>query len=159
MKVYNKKGLLWGLFWTALGLFSLYRAFVAPDSFWLQQVKSVVIAAVVQSGKDEAVAAVIAAVVLLMGATGFVRAFSKTATREDRIAELDERNRLVKLKYKARTFDIMFWITMAVMLLSLLAYLLTENLGWGFLFVTSGVLAGISILVELIAFIYYERRE
>lgn len=38
MKVYNKKGLLWGLFWTVLGLFSLYRAFVAPDSFWLQQV-------------------------------------------------------------------------------------------------------------------------
>ena len=143
MKVYNKKGLLWGLFWTVLGLFSLYRAFVDPDSFWLQQVKSVVIAAVV----------------LLMGATGFVRAFSKSATREDRIAELDERNRLVKLKYKARTFDIMFWITMAVMLLSLLAYLLTENLGWGFLFVTSGVLAGISIRVELIAFIYYERRE
>ena len=91
MKVYNKKGLLWGLFWTVLGLFSLYRAFVDPDSFWLQQVKSVVIAAVV--------------------------------------------------------------------LLSLLAYLLTENLGWDFLFVTSSVLAGISILVELIAFLYYERRE
>ena len=143
MKVYNKKGLAWGIFWTVLGLFSLYRDFADPDSFWLQQVKG----------------AVISVVVLLMGATGFVRAFSKTATREDRIAELDERNRLVKLKYKARTFDIMFWITMAVMLLSLLAYLLTENLGWGFLFVTSGVLAGISILVELIAFIYYERRE
>ena len=64
----------------------------------------------------------------------------------------------MKLKYKARTFDIMFWITMAVMLLSLLVYLLTENLGWGFIFVTSGVLAGISVLVELIVFIYYERR-
>ena len=47
----------------------------------------------------------------------------------------------------------------AVVLLSLLAYLLTENLGWGVLFVTSGLLAGIIILVELIAFIYYERRE
>ena len=142
MKVYNKKGLAWGIFWTVLGLFSLYRDFADPDSFWLQQVKG----------------AVISVVVLLMGATGFVRAFSKTATREDRIAELDERNRLVKLKYKARTFDIMFWITMAVMLLSLLVYLLTENLGWGFIFVTSGVLAGISVLVELIVFIYYERR-
>ena len=142
MKVYNKKGLAWGIFWTVLGLFSLYRDFADPDSFWLQQVKG----------------AVISVVVLLMGATGFVRAFSKAAAREDRIMELDERNRLVKLKYKARTFDIMFWITVAVMLLSLLAYLLTENLGWGFIFVTSRVLAGISVLVELIVFIYYERR-
>ena len=142
MKVYNKKGLAWGAFWTALGLFSLYRYITDPVDFLPRQIKHLVIAAVV----------------LLLGIAGFVRAFSKSATREDKITELDERNRLVKLKYKARTFDIMFWITMAVMLLSLLAYLLTENLGWGFIFVTSGVLAGISVLVELIVFIYYERR-
>ena len=142
MKVYNKKGLAWGIFWTVLGLFSLYRDFADPDSFWLQQVKGVVISVVV----------------LLMGATGFVRAFSKAAAREDRIMELDERNRLVKLKYKARTFDIMFWITMTVMAAALLAYHFTENLGWGFIFVTCGVLTGISILVELIVFIHYERR-
>ena len=142
MKVYNKKGLAWGIFWTALGLFSLYRSIADPVDFLPRQIKHLVIAAVV----------------LLLGIAGFVRAFSKSATREDRIAELDERNQLVKLKYRARTFDIMFWITMAVMLLSLLAYLLTENLGWGFIFVTSGVLAGISVLVELIVFIYYERR-
>ena len=142
MKVYNKKGLAWGAFWTALGLFSLYRSIADPVDFLPRQIKHLVIAAVV----------------LLLGITGFVRAFSKAATWEDKITELDERNQLVKLKYKARTFDIMFWITMAVMLLSLLAYLLTENLGWGFIFVTSGVLAGISVLVELIVFIYYERR-
>lgn len=39
MKVYNKKGLAWGIFWTVLGLFSLYRDFVDPDSFWLQRGK------------------------------------------------------------------------------------------------------------------------
>lgn len=44
------------------------------------------------------------------------------------------------------------------MILALLAYHFTRNLGWGFIFVTSGVLAGISILVELIVFIYYEHR-
>ena len=142
MKVYNKKGLAWGISWTVLGLFSLYHDFVDPDSFWLQQGKSVVISAVM----------------VLIGVTGFVRAFSKAATREDRIEELDERNRLVKLKYKARSGDIMFWITTAVMILALLAYHFTRNLGWGFIFVTSGVLAGISILVELIVFIYYEHR-
>ena len=61
MKVYNKKGLAWGIFWTVLGLFSLYRDFVDPDSFWLQQGKSVVISAVM----------------VLIGVTGFVRAFPK----------------------------------------------------------------------------------
>ena len=143
MKIYNKKGFVWGVFWTALGLFSLYRDVVDPDSFWLQQVKSVVISVVM----------------LLMGVTFVVRAFSRAATRADRIEALDERNRLVKLKYKARSGDIMFWITAAVMVLSLLAYFYTENLGWGFIFVTSGVLTGLSILVELITAVYYERKE
>ena len=142
MKIYNKKGLLAGALWTAAGAFCLYRDAVDAHDFLPQQIKSVVLSLVM----------------LAVGLTCLVRAFSKSTTREDRIAELDERNQLVKLKYRARTFDIMFWITMAVMLLSLLAYLLTENLGWGFIFVTSGVLAGISVLVELIVFIYYERR-
>ena len=83
MKIYNKKGLVWGVLWTAAGLFSLYRDFVDPDSFWLQQGKGVVISAVM----------------VLIGI-----------------------------------------------------------LGWGFIFITSGMLAGISILVELIVFIYYEHR-
>ena len=63
MKVYNKKGLAWGIFWTALGLFSLYRSIADPVDFLPRQIKHLVIAAVV----------------LLLGITGFVRAFSKAA--------------------------------------------------------------------------------
>ena len=143
MKIYNKKGFAWGVFWSVLGVVGLYHDIVRPVDFLPRQIKHVAISVVL----------------LLMGVTFVVRAFSKTATREDRIEAMDERNRLVKLKYKARSGDIMFWITAAVMVLSLLAYLLTENPGWGFIFVTSGVLAGISILVELITAVYYERKE
>ena len=143
MKVYNKKGLLWGLFWTVLGLFSLYRAFVDPDSFWLQQVKSVVIAAVV----------------LLMGATGFVRAFSKRASREDKVEEQDGRSRLVRLKTSARTLSILMWVQLGAMVLGLLPYVFTENLVWGCLFLFSGLTITLETIVSIAAAVYYERRE
>ena len=42
MKIYNKKGLIWGVFWTIGGLFCLYRDIVDPHDFLPQQIKSVI---------------------------------------------------------------------------------------------------------------------
>ena len=137
MKAYNKKTFAFGVFSTALGVLNAVTAALR--------------------GAD-AGDIVLIACLLFFGIGAMLRGTSKRLAREDRLEELDERNRLVKLKYKARSGDIMFWITTAVMILALLAYHFTRNLGWGFIFVTSGVLAGISILVELIVFIYYEHR-
>ena len=142
MKVYNKKGLAWGIFWTVLGLFSLYRDFVDPDSFWLQQGKSVVISAVM----------------VLIGVTGFVRAFSKAATREDRIEELDERNRLVSLKVDSLTRKVMGWARVAAMVAGLLGYLFTENLVFGCLFLFAGLSITLEAVVSIAAAIHYEKR-
>ena len=81
MKIYNKKGLIWGVFWTIGGLFCLYRDIVDPHDFLPQQIKSVILSVLL----------------LAMGVTGFVRAFSKRATIEDKTEERDERNKLVRL--------------------------------------------------------------
>ena len=67
MKIYNKKGLIWGILWTAAGAFCLYRDMVDAHDFLPQQIKSVVLSLLM----------------LVIGITGFVRAFSKAAARED----------------------------------------------------------------------------
>lgn len=91
MKIYNKKGLIWGVFWTIGGLFCLYRDIFDPHDFLPQQIKSVILSVLL----------------LAMGVTGFVRAFSKRATIEDKTEERDERNKLVRLKGDAMVGNIL----------------------------------------------------
>ena len=143
MKIYNKKGLLWGIVWTAAGAFCLYRDVADASSFLPQQIKSVVLSLIM----------------LAVGVTGFVRAFSKRASREDKVEEQDERSRLVRLKTSARTLSILMWVQLGTMVLGLLAYVFTENLVWGCLFLFSGLTITLETIVSIAAAVYYERRE
>ena len=143
MKIYNKKGLLWGIVWTAAGAFCLYRDVADASSFLPQQIKSVVLSLIM----------------LAVGVTGFVRAFSKRASREDKVEEQDERSRLVRLKTAARTLSILMWVQLGAMVLGLLAYVFTENLVWGCLFLFSGLTITLETIVSIAAAVYYERRE
>ena len=143
MKIYNKKGLLWGIVWTAAGAFCLYRDVADASSFLPQQIKSVVLSLIM----------------LVVGVTGFVRAFSKRASREDKVEEQDERSRLVRLKTSARTLSILMWVQLGTMVLGLLAYVFTENLVWGCLFLFSGLTITLETIVSIAAAVYYERRE
>ena len=151
MKAYNKKTFAFGVFSTALGVLNAVTAALR--------------------GAD-AGDIVLIACLLFFGIGAMLRGTSKRLAREDRLEELDERNRLVKLKYKARTFDIMFWITMAVMLLSLLAQAVCFGLMLALL--VAGKVSGtqaliaigvglafalsISMLAELGAYFYCEKR-
>lgn len=143
MKIYNKKGLLWGIVWTAAGAFCLYRDAADASGFLPQQIKSVVISLIM----------------LTIGVTGFVRAFSKRASMEDKVEEQDERSRLVRLKTSARTLSILMWVQLGAMVLGLLAYVFTENLVWGCLFLFSGLTITLETIVSIAAAVYYERRE
>lgn len=84
MKIYHKKNFamgLWALFLAALNLtLSLRRG----DFDW----------------KDGALIALL----VLLGGGSLVRSTSQKFSREDRLEELDERNRLVKLKVQSRTY-------------------------------------------------------
>ena len=142
MKIYNKKGLIAGVLWTAAGAFCLYQDAVDAHDFLPQQIKSVVLSLVM----------------LARGLTCLLRALSKSASREDRIAELDERNRLVSLKVDSLTRKVMGWTRVAAMAAGLLGYLFTENLVFGCLFLFAGLSVTLEVVVAIAAAIHYEKR-
>ena len=142
MKIYNKKGLLAGVLWTAAGAFCLYRDAVDAHDFLPQQIKSVVLSLVM----------------LAVGLTCLLRALSKSASWQDRIEELDERNRLVSLKTDSLTRKVMGWARVAAMAAGLLGYLFTENLVFGCLFLFAGLSITLEAVVSIAAAIHYEKR-
>ena len=142
MKIYNKKGLLAGILWTTAGAFCLYRDAVDAHEFLPQQIKSVVLSLVM----------------LAVGLTCLVRALSRSASREDRIEALDERNRLVSLKTDSLTQKVMGWARVAAMVAGLLGYVLTENLVFGCLFLFAGLEITLEAVVSIAAAIHYEKR-
>ena len=141
MKIYNKRGLICGIMWTVAGVFCLYRDVVDAHDFLPQQVKSVGLSLVM----------------LAIGLTCLVRAFSRRATTEDRVEELDERNRLVHLKTSSLTLRVTGYVRLAAMLLGLLAYAFTENLVFGCLFLFAGLGIALEAVVSIAAAIYYEK--
>lgn len=142
MKIYNKKGLIAGVLWTAAGAFCLYQDAVDAHDFLPQQIKSVVLSLVM----------------LAVGLTCLLRALSKSASREDKIEELDERNRLVSLKVDSLTRKVMGWARVAAMAAGLLGYLFTENLVFGCLFLFAGLSVTLEVVVAIAAAIHYEKR-
>ena len=142
MKIYNKKGLIAGVLWTAAGAFCLYQDAVDAHDFLPQQIKSVVLSLVM----------------LAVGLTCLLRALSRSASREDRIEALDERNRLVSLKVDSLTRKVMGWARVAAMAAGLLGYLFTENLVFGCLFLFAGLSVTLEVVVAIAAAIHYEKR-
>ena len=117
MKLYNKKGLLLGLFWFLVGISGLILELVKPGNNMAVHIRDIVLFSLL----------------LLFSIRQIVRAFSKTATREDMVEERDERNRLIDMKTKG------------------LAFRLTEGISYvlGLLFLVSGALAKDDAIVAL----------
>lgn len=143
MRIYNKKGFVWGIFWTILGVARLALLVIVPEDSTAQLVKGLVLGIFM----------------LIFGMSMMLRAFSKEATREDRIEERDERNALVKLKAQARTSTVMFWTIIVFMAAGLIGYMTTENMAYAFVFTVPAVMLIVYFAASFIASIYYERRE
>ena len=115
MKVYNKKGFAWGVFWLALGICGLVmELFIHPSDFLPETVKGIIIYSIL----------------VLIGLTGFLRAFSVRATREDLIEENDERNKLINLKSEAKTNRLMFGVYVLFVFFGGIGFYCTDELGW-----------------------------
>ena len=143
MRVYNRKGLAFGIFWAVLGAARLVLLVIAPEDQTAQFVKGLVLGIFM----------------LIFGVSMILRAFSKEATREDRIEERDERNALVKLKAQARTSTVMFWTIIVFMAAGLIGYMTTENMAYAFVCTVPAVMLIVYFAASFIASIYYERRE
>lgn len=112
-----------------------------PESFLPEQIKDVVVALLL----------------MVIGIGCVVRAFSKSATRKEKLEELDERNQLIELKTKSKSFQLTQKIYFCLMLASFVMgkvsgedLLITIGLGLGFAY-------SISIFAELFAYFYYEK--
>ena len=139
MRIYNKKGFIFGLIWTLLGIWLLINAFTAQESVT----------------KD----IVLAFILLAVGITSVCRALSKTASIEDYIEKNDERNKLIKLKAKARVLDLMVIFIMILMIIGIAGYIMTGNLSWGYVFFGPLLIFGFYWIVSIAMEIYYERKE
>lgn len=76
MKIYNKKGLVFGILWAAMGSLLLIHALIMLEPERIRQIKDLIVSVLL----------------LAIGITSVVRAYSKKASREDFIEKSDERN-------------------------------------------------------------------
>lgn len=143
MTIYNKSGFVWGIIWTILGVARLALLVIVPEDSTAQLIKGLVLGIFM----------------LILGVTMFRRAFSKQATREDRIEQRDERNKLVTLKAQARTSTVLLWMIVLFMAAGFIGYVATENVAWAFVFTVPAVLLIVYMFSIIGLTIYYEHRE
>lgn len=143
MKLYNKKGLLNGAVMLTIAAAGIVIGLIKPARGFADGLKL--------WGWT--------AVVLVIGIALVVRAFSKTATEEDRIEAKDERNQLVTLTAQSKAFNIMFWLSGTAAILSTIGWAMNRandvmlGLAAGF-----GLLFGLSFWVIVISVIHYEKK-
>lgn len=142
MKIYNKKGVLLGLFWLTLAAAGIAANLMKPDPNELIRVRDWVLAGFI----------------LLLGLNSFWRAFSRGATREDRIEAMDERNHMVELKSKARMLDIVYGILFFLMACGVIGFKMTAGGAWFALLVIPGFLLGLFLLLQVFVKLWYEKR-
>ncbi len=143
MKIYNKKGFFLGIFWVLLAIGCAVADLRRPDPNMLIRVRDWVLTVVV----------------FLLGVTSFWRAFSRSATREDRIEEMDERNRLIEVKSKARMLDFVYGTLFVLVVGSLIGFQVTASEVWLALFIIPGFLLGLFVLVHIFIKLYYNKHE
>lgn len=143
MKIYNKKGFFLGIFWVLLAIGCAVADLRRPDPNMLIRVRDWVLTVFV----------------FLLGISSFWRAFSRSATREDRIEEMDERNRLVEIKSKARMLDFVYGTLFVLVVGSLIGFQVTASEVWLALFIIPGFLLGLFVLVHIFIKLYYNKHE
>lgn len=143
MTIYNKSGFVWGLIWTILGVARLALLVIVPEDSTAQLIKGLVLGIFM----------------LILGVTMFRRAFSEQATREDRIEQRDECNKLVTLKAQARTSTVLLWTIVVFMAAGFVGYMVTNNVAWAFVFTVPAVFLIVYMFSIIGLTIYYEHRE
>ena len=143
MKIYNKKGFFLGIFLVLLAIGCSVADLRRPDPNMLIRVRDWVLTVFV----------------FLLGISSFWRAFSRSATREDRIEEMDERIRLVEIKSKARMLDFVYGTLFVLMVGGVIAFQMTGRETWLALLISPGFLLGLFLLIEIFVKLYYDKHE
>ena len=143
MKLYNKKGLVFGLFWTILGVSALVLELVRPSGNTAVFIRDIVLFSLL----------------ILFGVRQVVRAFSSAATREDMLEERDERNRFIKLKTGSTMFKVAEVLLFLWTVASMVGYGFTRDDIWVMGVLVSGLTLGLLFIIELFVGVHYENKE
>lgn len=138
MKIYNKKKFVSGIFIVALGVLNVITSIFRKDF----DINSVILIAAL----------------FVMGFCAMIRSVSQRMTREDRLEELDERNRLVELKSKKKSFELTQMISFLIMLILMVMGKVSGDERFIAMGVGLAVAFGISMFAEIFTFMYYEDR-
>ena len=136
MKIYNKKNFRYGLGMTILGVLMLFT------SIW--------------KGFDVK-GTVILALCLFLGIGLMLRSLSRDMSREDRIAELDERNKMVEQRAKSRALGIVEMVCFVCILVSIVGMRVMEEFFGGML-VAFGLIFTVMLFAELVTLLYYNKK-
>ena len=137
MKIYNKSNFGWGLFLTAIGLAML------ATSIW--------------TGFDVK-GTILMAACLVFGVPFVMRSLSPAMSRADKLAELDERSQLVKLRSKSAALTWSQWICLALLILSRLPVGVLGEEVCAALTLAFGCMYVVLFAAELIALAWFERK-
>lgn len=143
MKLYNKKGLVFGLFWTILGVSALVLELVRPSGNTAVFIRDILLFSLL----------------ILFGVRQVVRAFSRAATREDMLEERDERNRFIKLKTGSTMFKVAEVLLFLWTVASMVGYGFTRDDIWVMGVLVSGLTLGLLFIIELFVGVHYENKE
>ncbi len=138
MKIYNKKRFASGVFMIALGLLNLITSLIRQDL----DVSSTIL--------------IIALFVLGFGT--IMRSVSQKMAKEDKLEELDERNRLITLKSKSKSFQLTQIISFILMLILLIAGKVSNYEGLIAMGVGLAFAFTISLFAEIFTYMYYESK-
>ena len=136
MKIYNKKVFASGVFMVALGLLNLITSMMRQDF----DINSIILIAAL----------------FVLGFGSIMRSISQRMAKEDKLEELDERNRLIALKSKSKSFRLTQIISFALMLALLVMGKISGYEGFIAMGVGLACAFAISLFTEIFTFMYYE---
>lgn len=138
MKIYNSKAYASGVFLIVLVALSLAGSII--------------------SNRIEGKGVILAAVLFLFGIDTIVRSLSKKKTKEDRMDELDERNRFIELKTQSRSFQLTKKISLVFMLVLIAMGKVSGYEGFIIMGVGMSFSWTISMFTEIFTSLYYEAK-
>ena len=138
MKIYNKKVFASGVFMAALGLLNLITSIMRQDF----DINSIILIAAL----------------FVLGFGSIMRSISQRMAKEYKLEELDERNRLIALKSKSKSFRLTQIISFALMLALLVMGKISGYEGFIAMGVGLAFAFAISLFAEIFTFMYYESK-
>ncbi|MBS7225134.1 MAG: hypothetical protein KH050_07285 [Clostridiaceae bacterium] len=138
MRIYNRKKFAAGIGMVALGMvnFAMDLANKTVDGKGL----------------------LLAAALLLFGGGAIGRSLSQKMTREDRMEDLDERNRLIEWKSQSKAFRLTQSLSFSLMLALLVAGKVSGYEGFIAMGVGLAFACSISMFAEIFTYMYYESK-